>query len=435
MFGESLANVREPVRRPAESLVLPHAAPPPLHVDCHRIIRALADALDMVGVDDVPHCKRVAIMVLACANALGWSTDWRRHAVLSALIHDCGVSVSGIHLRLLKSFGEPTRRHCLAGAEYLVSAPPLADFAKTIRHHHTPWSELPRFELDERTRQAANLINLCDRYEVLTCFFTGQGLRIDHRDVIAVVTAHRGQLFSPDLVDALVALSGSGGLTADLDPDGIEAKLDAAAALWPEVILDVAEVRSVASLFGRIVDAKSRFTAEHSAGVARLAARLARRLGLSDRTCAQIEIAGLLHDVGKLRVPDEILDKPGPLTVPERQVIMRHAADTAWLLRRLFGDHPLVDWAAWHHECPNGQGYPFGLDGSQLPIEARVIAVADVFQSVAQDRPYRSSLAPDQVAALLEDMADQGRLDPVVVEAAVGDFAGSLEAALGPAER
>jgi HD-GYP domain-containing protein (c-di-GMP phosphodiesterase class II) len=152
--------------------------------------------------------------------------------------------------------------------------------------------------------------------------------------------------------------------------------------------------------------------------------RLARLLGELDcqeaEICDKMEIAGLVHDLGKLQVPDEILDKPGPLSREEKLVMNRHSFETYQILRRIPGLEDVAAWAAYHHETLDGAGYPYNLDGHELPRPARFIAVADVFQALAQNRPYRASLP----AAAMRQRADEGKLDA----SAVALVADNLEA-------
>ena len=119
----------------------------------------------------------------------------------------------------------------------------------------------------------------------------------------------------------------------------------------------------------------------------------------------------MLHDIGKLRVPEDIIDKPGPLTREERAYVMRHSYDTGHILRKVFPGQPIADWAAMHHENLLGTGYPFHRPPIELPREARLITVADIFQAMSQERPYRGHMAKFEVMAHLDELSQQGRID------------------------
>ena len=123
----------------------------------------------------------------------------------------------------------------------------------------------------------------------------------------------------------------------------------------------------------------------------------------------------MLHDLGKLRVPDHIIDKPGPLDRHERATIKRHAYDSFRILHTVFGGTPIAYWAGTHHENLLGTGYPFHQAGKKLDMEARIISVSDIFQALAQDRPYRGQQSRDEVFAQMSALAEAGRVDSEVV--------------------
>ncbi len=180
-------------------------------------------------------------------------------------------------------------------------------------------------------------------------------------------------------------------------------------------LLTLSQLKQLSLIMAYIVDQKSPFTAQHSARVADLARYIADALGLSNEKCDKIEIAGLLHDLGKLNMPDNILEKPGPLSRLERSIMRQHSYETYEILRSIEGLDEIARWAAFHHEGLNGVGYPFHPTKQDLCIESRIIAVADVFQALVQDRPYREGMALNNVLEILDEFVGSEKLDPGIV--------------------
>jgi HD-GYP domain-containing protein (c-di-GMP phosphodiesterase class II) len=186
-------------------------------------------------------------------------------------------------------------------------------------------------------------------------------------------------------------------------------------------------------MFANCVDAKSRYTAEHSQGVSRLSRALAEWVGMPAEQCQRVEIAGLLHDLGKLRVPDEVLDKPGPLSDAERAVMDRHIFDTCRVLELITGFEDIARWACQHHERLDGSGYPYRTSRQHLSMPARILAVADIFQALAQERPYRASWPPEKIVDDLRVKAADGQLDRYIVDLVSTRAAECWDLALGAA--
>jgi diguanylate cyclase (GGDEF)-like protein/putative nucleotidyltransferase with HDIG domain len=163
------------------------------------------------------------------------------------------------------------------------------------------------------------------------------------------------------------------------------------------------------------VDLRFSGSARHSETVGRYAEMMARELGLSDRHASRVRLAGMLHDIGKIGVPDEILRKPGRLTEQELLVIRRHPELGVQIL-----EHPsLADvrvWVGAHHERPDGLGYPLGISGDEVPLEAQIVAVADAYEAMTSDRSYRDSIGHSNAQAELCRCASS-QFDANVVEA------------------
>ena len=153
----------------------------------------------------------------------------------------------------------------------------------------------------------------------------------------------------------------------------------------------------------------------HSRRVARLAGSTARQLGLGDEEETRVRRAGAFHDIGKVEVPTEIINKPGPLSEEEFAVVKRHPIVGARILAR-WGDERLAEIVRHHHERFDGSGYPDGLAGEEIPVGARIVAVADTFDAVTSARPYRPAMSRRQAFGLLRREAG-AQFDPVVVGA------------------
>lgn len=171
------------------------------------------------------------------------------------------------------------------------------------------------------------------------------------------------------------------------------------------------------------MDARDAYAGDHSRAVAELAASIARRLGLPAEEVQVVYFAALLHDIGKLGVPDRVLTKPGPLTAAERQMLRGAARWGADVVARHPGVGSLAEAIRYHTERWDGSGYPEGLKGEAIPLAARIIAAADVYLALTSDRPYRPALAPLEAARALEAMAGR-QLDPRVVEQLLALVAG-----------
>jgi diguanylate cyclase (GGDEF)-like protein len=175
-----------------------------------------------------------------------------------------------------------------------------------------------------------------------------------------------------------------------------------------------ARFRAAASL-AKAVDLRDTYTGSHSARVAELAARVAARLGLDQEQIEFSRLAGSLHDLGKLAIPEEILRKPGPLTGPERLVLERHPQIGFRMLDSL-GIAPVAEWILHHHERWDGTGYPDRLPGPEIPLGARIIFVVDAYDAMTSDRVYRGRLRQVDALAELERCAGT-QFDPQVVAA------------------
>ena len=240
-------------------------------------------------------------------------------------------------------------------------------------------------------------------------------------NALAVLEDRSGKWFDPELVNIAVSLDKERSLWQDCLASVPEIELRAAVlALEPQESLQLGadEIDRVCGAFSDVVDAKSPFTSRHSRGVADAADWIAIVLGYSEERAQMVHRAALLHDIGKLRVPNSILDKPGKLTNEEFLVVKEHPALTQQILARIPAFREMSVIAGAHHEKLDGTGYPNRLRASDLGPEARIIAVADVYAALSEERPYRVSLDLSQIAAIMTKDIPH-KLDPECYDALI----------------
>lgn len=392
-----------------------------ISVDLRRVLFEIAYALDAVGIDEIYHGHRVAYIAYRCAQKLNWSDEKAQFAYALGLIHDCGVSELKERQDLLSQLvPNNTSVHCIKGYELLKACRPLAAMATPILYHHTWWRDLAELNSVSRSdKQFASLIFLADRLDSFRANSDldsyGNLTPQCKRDIAADLQANQGIMFETTQVSAMLELIECDDFWFSMEPRYIEALSDGFSHLpFFSVRIGLDESIEVAELFGKIVDAKSSFTYQHSLHVAQLAEFLGVQLGYSTHTTRMLYLAGLIHDIGKLNTPSRILHKPGKLTDEEYTCIKRHATDSRYVLQSMFANSKIIHWAANHHERLDGSGYPLGLLAKDLDEPSRLIAVMDVFQALTQSRPYRAGLSLEKAIAIIAELVEQDKLDAEV---------------------
>ncbi|OQX59976.1 MAG: hypothetical protein B5M52_01790 [Helicobacteraceae bacterium 4484_230] len=380
-----------------------------------EVVYALSEALDLVGIDDIYHGKRVAFMAAECAFAAGYDEEFIDELIYLGMLHDCGVSTTDMHRNLVTRLEwKDESIHCERGYMLLHKTKLFEKYADVIYYHHTHWEELKNIHIDEKTKIQANLIYLVDRVDALRAQIDLPPEQMKD-EIYRIILEHEGTFFSSELIKSFLQASKKASFWFFLEDDALEEYLYEWKDMGSVNEYTYDELREIAVMFADIVDTKSPFTAQHSFGVASLSLYLGKKAGLDRRSLETLELAALLHDLGKLRIDDEVLNKPGKLNVDERLSLNRHGFDSDLILRKIKGFKKIARLASLHHETLDGEGYPYRLKSDDIPLEARIIAVSDIFQALIQNRPYREAMSAVEAFEILSGMADNGKLDKEVI--------------------
>lgn len=377
----------------------------------------LSDAMDLVAPALVNHHKRVAYIAHSIADELDLPKEEQNNLLLTGLLHDSGALSLKEKLDILQfesKFAPGDHcKHPYRGYLLLKKFEPFSTGAQFVRYHHLYWNEGRGSEADgTKVPMGSHILHLADRVEVL--INREKEILGQVRSICRRVEEHSGTMFVPELVDIFKNLATKEYFWLNIVFPSINLILERR--LRSEAFeLDPEGLLSLAKIFSHIIDFRSRFTATHSSGVAASAEALARLMGFSERECRMMCIAGYLHDLGKLAIPAEILEKPAQLTKDDFSIIKSHTFYTFRILERISDLYIINTWAAFHHERLDGSGYPFHHKGEDLSLGSRIMAVADVFVGMTEDRPYRKGMKSDGTLQLLQDMADKGFLDAKVV--------------------
>ncbi len=384
-----------------------------------NFLLSLSDAIDLASPAIASHQMRTAFIAWQIAEAADIGKERIKNLFIAALFHDIGALSLEDKIKLYKSEEGNVERHCILG-EALFSLIPLLPAAKKIvRYHHKPWS-LWEEPIDTPDVFDAQVLYLADYLERQIGRKQPVLQQVD--ELYEKLASIAGSQVHSDVVNLLRQISRREEFWLDLSSRRLYSILLQSGPLRNTEI-GYTDAFSMASLFRHMIDFKSRFTATHSTGVAECAVMLAEILGLTESEISKIRIAGYFHDLGKLAVPNSILEKPAKLTKNEFAVIRQHTYFTHSVLSTISGFDQIAEWAAFHHEKLDGSGYPFHLGAESIEIGARIMAVADIYTALAEDRPYRKGMKRKEIETILMSEVKNNAIEGKIVNLLIENFA------------
>jgi len=384
------------------------------------LLSALAKAMNLINPDMENHHQETAYLAYQIGMEMGLHTEDLHLIASAALLHDVGTIVMP-QRENLAAIESHRREIARIGAEMIRDLEPFEMIANIIELCQNGWRENVEFS---KTRACSRAVhgNIEQCIDVAEC--------IHLADVISALWDEEGEILNqvPMIREAVEA--GRGTEFSDKAVDAFQ-RVSQREFVWMDFVLNptflmfftgdmhdlsLEETVELTQLMSRIIDFRSSFTAMHSAGVAASAKELARLAGMNEEDCMKMEIAGNLHDVGKLRVPNEILEKPGKLTEEEFNKVKEHPYYTRLILMDIEGFEEIADWAGFHHEKLNGKGYPFHFDSDFLSLGSRIMTVADIFSAITEERPYRKPMDREQAMKVMWENVERGEICRDIVQ-------------------
>lgn len=401
-----------------------------MEIDIIGLLSAFSFALDCVEAELIHvtsnHGKRVAYMSVCMAEKMGVSDDVLRDLAACALLHDNALTqyineefysdISNIDTLKVSSDNITPRQlgmHCIYGEKNLEKYPFKTGVKDVILYHHEEadgsgpfekkWTEVPLF---------ARIIHFSD---MLDAFCKAQKFDEDvFNKAVHFIEKNKDKRFDSEVTKMFFDAFDKEEFSR-LGDEHIEEYF------WEKVPCEKSfysfdVLKDLADLFAKIIDYKSEFTSRHSLGVARTASKISEIMGYDKVICDKMYLAGALHDVGKIAIGNEILEKPARLTDDEFAKMKNHAGYTYMILSKVDGFEEIRDIAAFHHERLDGSGYPFGKRADELTTLQRIMACADIYQALTEKRPYKDGMDHDKACEILKDMADKNWIDKNITE-------------------
>jgi len=384
-----------------------------------NILISIIESIDRYNFLLKDHHRRTATIAYQLASSYGLNTEQISTLVLSASIHDIGALHIQERDKLLYIDVEDPEAHEILGENILMGFKPFNNIGRVIRHHHIVYDDCQsgKYKLDDIPFECF-FLHLADRIDVLMA--TQSQSNNPKQSVIDEINKRFGNVFMPELKETFNILTSTDEFWENIDNDSFHELLFMS--LESDMIdIDSDDLEGLASLFARVVDYKSKWTSYHSKSVSFIAYRTAQLMGLSDDICFELKIAGYLHDLGKIAVPTEILEKPSYLDKREMSLMKTHVNYTSLILSRIEGLGSIAKWAASHHEKRDRTGYPLKRSANDFTIEMDILAFSDIISALAEDRPYRAALSQEHIIEILKTFVPD-QLDETVLKVIIENF-------------
>jgi HD-GYP domain-containing protein (c-di-GMP phosphodiesterase class II) len=381
------------------------------------LIKSIAAVLDIVEGElagaSTNHGKRIAVLCAKMGKVLGKNTEEITALAVCALLHDSALTEYILSEKTDGDHDLAMRKHCEIGqrnVDALCFKTNVKDFV--LYHHERADGTGPLGIREGEGPPEAELIAIADSIDAAHHF---QRLETEGLPVIRnIIIQETGKRYSKKSAETLLEILDWPAVMSLKDDVINQTALDV---LSPWTVgIQTETVFGLAGFIARIIDYKSVFTHKHSTQIANKAWFMGKYYKYEPQKLAELYLAASLHDIGKLAVPSEILEKPGGLTGEEFEVIKQHVHLTWELLNDVEGFEAICQWASNHHEKLDGSGYSFGKGASEMDFNSRLLACLDLYQAISEERPYHPRRNHVNTIKILCEMADTGKVDADIVK-------------------
>lgn len=334
-----------------------------IRVNLYELLLCLTNAQDYVSPELSGHQEQVAYLACRIAEEMKMPLNEIREIILAGIMHDIGALSDAERMNLIEEEPLDVNNHGFKGAEIISGFKYMQRISEIIKYHHLLWEGGKGLKYKDNTVPlACHIIHIADR--VCVKIDKSKNVLSQIADITAEISLKKDTHYCPECVGALNNLREKEYIWLDIISGSPLKKLSAE--YFDVIPLEIDDIVEIALIFSCIIDFRSEFTANHSAGVAKVAEKLARLAGFSPAECKMMLIAGYLHDLGKLAISNEILEKNAKLNNDEFNEIRSHTYYTYNMLNSIPELKTINQWASYHHEKLNGKGYPFHLNEDGL---------------------------------------------------------------------
>ena len=365
------------------------------------LINIARRAFNLVDPRLIGHGARVSYLVFQMLKEDGtYTPSEMRNLLILAALHDIGAYKTEEIDRMVEFETKEVWNHSIYGYLFLYHFSPLKDWAQAILYHHV--SAISLKGVEEKIATVSQIINIADRVDMFWLY------QPDEEALDSYLIRNRGRRFREEIVELFLETQRHDPILENLN------KEYAPKSILPQVNLSSQECEDYLKMMIYAIDFRSQHTVTHTITTTSISTNTARIIGMSDDQVQRIYYGALLHDLGKIGIPVEILEFPGKLSPQAMKIMRSHVSITEDILGGTIAPD-ITKIAVRHHEKLDGSGYPRGLTEKELSMEEQVVAIADIVSALLGTRSYKEAYSKDKTLSILQEQAETGKINREIV--------------------